>query len=151
MPNQESQQHRFVDEFSQTQPILETLLKEFQKTTKDFQEATKKQSSAILAVQRHLDEQDKKLDVLSSQIALAGNLAGQALAIGEENNAILKKMDQSLLGVIELAKSAYDIATEKPTPIRDTDIIEISPDSEPEVEFEHDSTLRRFQIVGTGN
>ncbi len=94
-------------EFSITQPILETLLLEIREVAK-----------SVNSIQLHLDQQDLKIANLSAQINLAGNLAGEAadqatLALSEirQVKSIVSKMDQTLFGVTELAKSGFDIAT----------------------------------------
>ncbi len=142
MPNQESIRHKLVDEFSTTQPILETLLTELRKVSKK-----------VDSISNHLDEQDKKLATLTAQTILAGNMANESLKLGHENKAIIHSIDQSLLGAIELAKSGYDIATALKS-FRDTEPPP-SDDSEIEIEYDDESDTgtarRKFKVIaGTG-
>lgn len=138
-----SNNKQFIDEFSETQPILETLLLELRKVSKN-----------VDAIGKHLDEQDKKLATLSAQTILAGNIASESLKLGHENKSIIHSIDQSLLGAIELAKSGFDIATALKS-VRDT---EPPPSDDNEIEIEYDSETdfgiarRRFTVIsGTGN
>src|SRR5512144_2529508 len=89
-----------VDEFSKTQPIMERLLEEIQNVGKN-----------VISIQRHLDEQDKKIDGVRSQTNLAGNIASEALNLAQETRDIVKRIDQNLTGIYELAKSGFDVAT----------------------------------------
>lgn len=128
---------KLVDEFTKTQPTLELLLQEIRGVAINVQ-----------SIQRHLDEQDKKISILSSQTNLAGNIAAGAEARAEEaliaikeTRELVRKIDQSLFGVNELAKSGFDIATTLRSQ-REHDIY-----SDPVVEI----LDRDFTIVGTGN
>lgn len=122
------------DEFATTQPIMETLLKEM----RDI-------GINVRSIQKHLDEQDKKIDGVRSQTNLAGNIASESLRISEETRDIVRRIDQNLTGIYELAKSGFDIATAIRS-AQDTEPPSV-PDLDPEIEIDG----RRFHIVGTGN
>lgn len=123
-----------VDEFSTTQPIMERLLIEM-----------KEIGTNVKSIQRHLDEQDKRVSEVHSQTNLAGNIAARALETANETREIVRRIDQSLTGIYELAKSGFDIATaiksasdtDRPPPYEEDPIIEIG----------HGT----YRIVGTGN
>lgn len=125
-----------ADEFSTTQPIMERLLSEMQAI-----------GTNVKSIQKHLDEQDKRIDGVRSQTNLAGNIASEAMAIAVETRNIVKRIDQNLAGIYELAKSGFDIATA----IRSTsDTDRPQQNDDPIIEIE-DGTYRKFHIAGTGN
>ena len=103
-----------VDEFDKTQPI-------------DVM-------AQILLEMRGINEgiRDIRLDLrsLNGKVNLAGNLAAEANANSEQALAIVRRIDQNLTGIYELAKSGYDIATAVKSTM---DSFRPEPDSSPEI------------------
>lgn len=104
-------------------------------------------SKSVISIEQHLDEQDLKIDGVRGQTNLAGNIASEAMNLAKETRDIVFRIDQSLTGIYELAKSGFDIATAiksvqntEPTPDDDDPIVEID-----------NGIYRKFSIVGTGN
>lgn len=126
---------KIVDEFTKTQPTLELLLLEIRGIASGLQD-----------IRNHLSRHDEQLATISAQTRLAGNIAGaasdtanEALEVNKQTLAIVRRIDQTLLGVNELAKSGFDIATALRS-VKENKFYD-----DPIVEFEN------FNIVGTGN
>ena len=121
--NSSSQLKRItVDEFGKTQPIdtFAQILLEI----KSINDGVK----------------DLRLDMASinARVNLAGNLAAEANATSEDTLAVVRRIDQNLQGIYELAKTGYDIATsikktiDSVPPIQELEF-EQEPDSSPEI------------------
>lgn len=121
-----------VDDAAVTQPILERIWTELGGI-----------SQSIRSIEKHLDEQDKKVTEVRSQTNLAGNIASNALEVATETREICRRIDQNLTGIYELAKSGFDIAT----------AIKSASDTErpPPYESYDEGNYRVFSIRGTGN
>ena len=67
--------------------------------------------SRIASVERHQDQHDKRFADQNGAINLVGCIATRALEVAEAGEQRLKRIEQTLDGVNELAKSAFDIVT----------------------------------------
>lgn len=126
-----------VDDLADTTPILERIWSELGGISK-----------SLRAVELHLDQQDVKISENRGAVNLAGNIAARALEQSEATHVIMLRIDQSLTGIYELAKSGFDIATAIKS-VQDTEPPS-APDNDPVVEIV-DGTYRKFSIVSTGN
>ncbi len=124
-----------VDENATTQPILERIWSELAGI-----------SQSVRAIQSHQDQQDIKLEKNLAATNLAGNIAARALATSEATESMVRRIDQSLTGIYELAKSGFDIATAIKS-VQDTE----PPPSEQDPVVEIKEVAGTYRIFGTGN
>ncbi len=101
--------------------------------------------SDIADVKEKLAEHDSHLESVSARVNLAGNIAAEARSSAEEALITMRRIDQNLSGIYELAKSGYDIATAIKSLQSRSSFPPNEPESYPDIEF------AEFKIVGTGN
>ena len=87
-------------------------------------------SADIKDIKLTLECHDHDLSSLRGQVNLAGNFAAEARDNSDEALKTIRRIDQNLSGIYELAKSGYDIATAVKSTM---DSFRPEPDSSPEI------------------
>jgi hypothetical protein len=140
-PSSSSQLKRVepIDTEAPTQPInlMELILIEMKGVSADLKE-----------IKQTLSDHNERFEKISGQVNLAGNLSADAIQMSEETLIIVRRIDQNLTGVFELAKTGYDMAAALKSGNKTDPPLKFSqsePDSSPMIEVEG------WKVYGTGN